>query len=61
MLFIYKSLYEENFLFFSQWFETFIKNLSFLEILKQLICNIESMNTQFTSDSFDLFLIFSSL
>ncbi len=61
MLFIYKNLYKENFLFFSQWFEAFIENLSFLEILKRLICNIESMNTQFTSNSFDLFLIFSSL
>jgi len=61
MLFIYKSLYKKNFLFFSWWFEVFIKSLSFLEILKQLICDIESMNTQFASDSFDLFLIFSSL
>ncbi len=61
MLFIYKSLYEENFLFFSWWFEAFIKSLSFFEILKWLICDIESMNTQFASDSFDLFLIFSSL
>ncbi len=61
MLFIYKSLYKENFLFFSRWFEVFIKSLSFLEILKWLICNIESMNTQFASDSFDLFLIFLSL
>ncbi len=61
MLFIYKSLYEENFLFFSQWFEVFIKSLSFFEILRWLICNIKSMNTWFTSDSFDLFLIFSSL
>ncbi len=61
MLFIYKNLYEENFLFFSQWFEAFIKSLSFLEILKRLICDIKSMNTRFTSNSFDLFLIFSSL
>jgi len=61
MLFIYKSLYEENFLFFSQWFEAFIESLSFFKILRWLICNIESMNTQFTSNSFDLFLIFSSL
>ncbi len=61
MLSIYKSLYEENFLFFSQWFEAFVKSLFFPEILKQLICNIESMNTRFMSDSFDLFLIFSSL
>ncbi len=61
MLFIYKNLYEENFLFFSRWFEAFVKSLSFLEILKQLICDIESMNTQFASDSFDLFLIFLSL
>ncbi len=34
MLFIYKNLYEENFLFFPWWFEAFIKSLSFLEILK---------------------------
>ncbi len=61
MLFIYESFYKENFLFFSQWFEVFIKSLSFFEILRQLICNIESMNTWFASDSFDLFLIFSSL
>jgi len=61
MLFIYKSLYKENFLFFSWWFEIFIESLSFFEILKQLICDIELMSTQFTSDSFDLFLIFSSL
>ncbi len=61
MLFIFKSLYKENFLFFSWWFEVFIKNLSFFKILKWLICNIESMNTRFASDSFDLFLIFSSL
>ncbi len=61
MLFIYKNLYEKNFLFFSQWFEAFIENLSFLKILKQLICDIESMNTWFASDSFNLFLIFSSL
>ncbi len=61
MLFIYKNLYKENFLFFSQQFEAFVKSLSFLEILKQLICDIESMNTRFTSDFFDLFLIFSSL
>ncbi len=61
MLFIYKSLYKENFLFFSWWFEAFIKSLSFLEILKWLICDIKSMNTQFASDSFDLFLIFLSL
>ncbi len=61
MLFIYKSLYEENFLFFSQWFEVFIKSLSFFKILKWLICDIESINTRFTSNSFNLFLIFSSL
>jgi len=61
MLFIYKNLYEENFLFFSRWFEAFIKSLSFFEILKWLICDIESMSTRFASDSFDLFLIFSSL
>ncbi len=61
MFFIFKSLYKENFLFFSWWFEVFIKNLSFFKILKWLICNIESMNTRFASDSFDLFLIFSSL
>ncbi len=61
MLFIYKNLYKENFLFFSQWFEVFIKNLSFFKILKWLICDIESMSTQFTSNSFNLFLIFSSL
>ncbi len=58
MLFIYKNLYKKNFLFFSQWFEAFVESLSFFEILKQFICNIESMNTQFTSNSFDLFLIF---
>ncbi len=34
MLFIYKSLYEENFLFFSRWFEAFIESLSFFKILK---------------------------
>ncbi len=61
MLFIYKSLYEENFLFFPRWFEAFIESLPFSEILKQLICDIESMSTRFASDSFDLFLIFSSL
>jgi len=61
MLFIYKNLYEENFLFFSWWFEAFVESLSFFKILKWLICNIELMNIQFTSDSFDLFLIFSSL
>jgi len=61
MLSIYKSFYKENFLFFSQWFEVFIKSLPFSEILKQLICNIELMNTQFTLNFFDLFLIFSSL
>ncbi len=61
MLFIYKSLYEENFLFFSWWFEVFIESLSFFKILKQLICDIKSMNTRFASDSFDLFLIFLSL
>ncbi len=61
MLFIYKSLYEDNFLFFSWWFEVFIESLFFFKILKWLICDIKSMNTQFTSDSFDLFLIFSSL
>ncbi len=61
MLFIYKNLYEEKFLFFPWWFEAFIKNLSFFKILKRLICDIESMNTRFASDSFDLFLIFSSL
>ncbi len=61
MLLIYKSLYEENFLFFPWWFEAFIESLSFLEILKWLICDIELMNTWFASDSFDLFLIFSSL
>ncbi len=61
MLFIYKSLYKENFLFFSRWFEVFIESLSFFKMLKRLICNIESMNTWFASNSFDLFLIFSSL
>ncbi len=61
MLFIYKSLYKENFLFFSRWFEAFIKSLPFFEILRQFICDIKSMNTRFASDSFDLFLIFSSL
>ncbi len=61
MLFIYKSLYKENFLFFSWWFEVFIKSLFFFKILKQLICNIKSINTRFASDSFDLFLIFLSL
>ena len=61
MLSIYKSLYEENFLFFSWQFEAFIKNLSFLEILKRFICNIKLRNTWFASNSFDLFLIFSSL
>ncbi len=61
MLFIYKSLYEENFLFFPRWFEVFIKSLSFFKILKRLICNIKSMSTRFASNSFDLFLIFSSL
>ncbi len=61
MLFIYKNLYKENFLFFSWWFEVFVKSLSFLKILKQLICDIKSMNTQSASNSFDLFLIFSSL
>ncbi len=61
VLSIYKSLYEENFLFFSRWFEVFIKSLSFLEILRWFICDIKSMNTQFASNSFDLFLIFSSL
>ena len=60
MLFVYKSLYKENFLFF-WWFEAFIKSLPFFKILRQLICDIESMNTQFTLNSFDLFLIFSSL
>ncbi len=58
MLFIYKSLYEENFLFFSWWFETFVKSLSFFKILRWLRCNIKSMNTQFALNSFDLFLIF---
>ena len=61
MLFIYKSLYEENFLFFSWWFEVFIESLSFFKILKQLICDIKTINTRFASDSFDLFLIFLSL
>ena len=61
MLFIYKSLYEENFLFFPWWFEAFIKSLSFFKILKWLICDIESMITRFASNSFDLFLIFLSL
>ncbi len=61
MLFIYKNLYKENFLFFSWWFEVFIKSLSFLEILRWFLCNIKSMNTRFASNSFDLFLIFSSL
>ncbi len=45
MLFIYKSLYKKNFLFFSQWFEVFIESLSFLEILKWLICDIKSIST----------------
>ncbi len=61
MLSIYKSFYKEYFLFFSWWFEVFVKSLSFSEILRWLICNIKSMNTWFASDSFDLFLIFSSL
>jgi len=40
MLFIYKNLYEENFLFFSWWFKVFIESLSFFEILKQFICKL---------------------
>ena len=34
VLSIYKSLYEENFLFFPWWFEAFIEDLFFLEILR---------------------------
>ena len=61
MLFIYKNLYKENFLFFPRWFEVFIESLPFFKILKRLIYDIKSMNTRFASDFFDLFLIFSSL